>query len=288
MNANTALDRDQVHGSNTAQADAWDGDEGEFWASHADVFDRSAASHHRALLDAAGISAGDRVLDVGCGTGQVTRDAARAAGDGGAVGVDLSSHMLDVAHQRALAEGLHNVEFVLADAQVHPFETGAFDVVTSRFGSMFFGDPVAAFTNIARATRPGGRLALVTWQPMARNEWLGTILGALAAGRQMGGPPANAPGPFGLSEPERVTEILTTAGFGELELADDSAPIWFGDNSDEATAFIAGLQAWMLRDLDDGQRAAALGALHDAFAEHQGADGVQLGSAAWVITATRR
>ena len=283
----TALDRQQVHDSNAAQADAWDGSEGAYWAAHADDFDRSTATYHRALLDAAAFDAADRVLDIGCGSGQLARDAARAARQGHAIGVDLSSEMLAVARARAVAEGLSNVEFICADAQVHEFGAGTFDIAVSRFGAMFFGDPVAAFGNVGRALRPGGRLALVTWQPIEQNPWLTLILGALAAGRPMGGPPADAPGPFGLAQPDRVASILTAAGFDTPELDGIESTTWFGDTADAATEFIAGLQGWMLRDLDDGQRTGALAALRDMFAAHVGPDGVRLESAAWVITALR-
>jgi len=250
----TALDRQQVHHSNTAQADAWDGTEGAYWASHADDFDRSTATYHRALLEAVAVESADRVLDIGCGSGQLARDAARVAPQGHAIGVDLSSDMLAVARSRAAAEGLGNVEFICADAQVHEFDAGSFDVAASRFGAMFFGDPVAAFNNIGRALRQGGRLA---------------------------------PGPFGLSEPDRVSTILTAAGFDAPRLDAIESTTWFGDTAEAATDFIAGLQGWMLRDLDDGQREGALATLHDMFAAHVEPDGVRLGSAAWVITATR-
>ena len=135
------------------------------------------------------------MLDVGCGTGQTTRDAARAASAGSALGVDLSSRMLDHARRRATEEGVTNVTFAQADAQIHPFEPGAYDVAISRTAAMFFGDHVAAFSNIGRALRSGGRLVLVTWQPLPGNEWIREISGALAAGRDLPAPPPDAPAP---------------------------------------------------------------------------------------------
>ena len=136
-----------VHDTNTAQLKAWDGDEGAYWAAHADRFDRSVAPYHERLLAAAAIGASERVLDIGCGTGQTTRDAARAADAGDALGVDLSSGMLAVARQRAQAAGLANATFEQSDAQLHPFEREAYDLAVSRTGAMFFGDPTAAFAN---------------------------------------------------------------------------------------------------------------------------------------------
>src|SRR5688572_19742771 len=130
-----------VDSSNLAQLDAWDGNEGDYWADHAERFDRSVAAHHERLLTRADIGVREHVLDVGCGTGQTTRDAARAASAGSALGVDLSSRMLDYAHRRAVEHGVTNATFEQGDAQIHRFEPGAFDVAISRTAAMFFGDP---------------------------------------------------------------------------------------------------------------------------------------------------
>lgn len=199
-----------VHPSNVEQFGAWDGDEGAYWAAHADYFDRSVAEYHRRLLAAAAITETERVLDVGCGTGQTTRDAARAASAGSALGVDLSSQMLDYARRRTCAEGVANASFLQADVQIHPFDAEGFDVAISRTGAVFFGDPRAAFTNLARALAPRGRLRMVAWQSLAANEWIREIAGALAAGRDRPTPPPDAPGPFAFSDPDRVRTVHTT------------------------------------------------------------------------------
>ncbi|HVM39919.1 MAG TPA: class I SAM-dependent methyltransferase, partial [Acidimicrobiia bacterium] len=188
----------RVDPGNEGALAAWDGPDGAYWARYADHFDRSVTPHTEALMGAAAIATGERVLDVGCGSGQTTRRAAQAATGGSAVGIDLSREMLAVARSRAIAEGLTNVEFVQGDAQVHPFEPGAFDVVISRTGAMFFADPVAAFGNIGRGMADGGRLALLVWQGAERNEWIASFLGAVAAGRDLPTPPPGAPGPFSL------------------------------------------------------------------------------------------
>src|SRR5213078_2579136 len=143
--------------SNAGQVGAWDGSEGAFWTAQARRFDETLANCHGPFLAAAAVRERDRVLDVGCGTGQATRDVARVAVNGSALGIDLSSQMIALARRTAAAEGLDNVQFRHADAQIHPFESADFDVVISRMGSMFFGDPVAAFTNLNRVLRPGGR-----------------------------------------------------------------------------------------------------------------------------------
>ncbi|MGH3514461.1 MAG: class I SAM-dependent methyltransferase [Pseudonocardiaceae bacterium] len=174
-----------VDPSNVEQLAAWDGDAGAYWAARADRFDEGVAGYREQFLAAAAIDATETVLDVGCGSGQVTRDAARCAAAGSAFGVDLSSRMIELARQRADGEQVANVAFHQADAQVHPFLDHRFTIVISRHGAMFFRDAPTAFTNIARAMRPGGRLVLLTWQPFERNEWQIAFFKALAAGRDL-------------------------------------------------------------------------------------------------------
>lgn len=284
----TVRDRIAVDEGNQAQLDAWDGTEGSYWAAHADEFDRAVVPHHARLMEAAAVAATERVLDLGCGAGETTLDAARAAHRGSAVGVDLSADLLAVARQRAEAGGVANAAFLQADAQVHPFEPASFDVAVSRTGAMFFADPHAAFANVARALSPGGRLVLVAWQGFGANEWFQEITGALAAGRDLQGPPPGAPGPFALSEPERVRAVLEGAGFGDVALEGFEAPMWFGTDADHAHRFILGLMGWMLEELDDDRREQARSALHGRLAAHETPGGVLLGSGAWLITATRR
>src|SRR5438132_11595022 len=157
--------------ANAQMAAAWDGDEGTGWARDWEHHDRAIRGYHLRLLEAAAVAPGERVLDVGCGNGESTRAAARASGDGAALGVDLSSQMLARARELARAVGLTNVTFEQADAQVHRFEPNVYDVVLSRFGAMFFADRTAAFANIARAMQPGGRLVMVAWRTLGDNEW---------------------------------------------------------------------------------------------------------------------
>jgi SAM-dependent methyltransferase len=276
-----------VDPSNREQLAAWDGNEGAYWAAHAEYFDRSVADYHRRLFDAATITASERVLDVGCGTGQTTCDAARSASAGSALGVDLSSRMLDYARQRAAAEGVANAAFLHADAQIHEFSRADFHVAISRTGAMFFGDPRAAFTNIGRSLAPGGRLILVVWQPLAANEWIREIAGALAAGRDQPAPPPDAPGPFSLSDSERVRSVLSSAGFTGINLEAAEAPMWFGTDPDDAQRFIIGLVGWMLEGLDETGRRRALDDLRTTVAAHTTSDGVVFGSAAWIIRAVQ-
>jgi SAM-dependent methyltransferase len=275
-----------VDPSNVDQLHAWDGDEGAYWAAHAEYFDRSLGAYHQPFLDAAAIEQGDRVLDIGCGTGQTTRDAARSAPKGSALGVDLSSLMIEDAARRAAEERLHNAQFLQADAQVHPFDVGAFDVAIGRTSAMFFGDPVAAFTNIGRALRSGGRIVLLTWQGPEPNEWIRELSGALSAGRDLSLPPPGVQGPFALSEPGCVTERLEAAGYAEIEMVPAHEQMWFGEDADDAQRFIVGLMAWMLEGLDQAARSRAIEELHRRLVAHQSSDGVYFESATWTIRAT--
>ena len=191
-----------VDPTNGEQVRAWDGDEGAYWAENAEHFDRAVAPHHEVLMTAAGIGESERVLDIGCGNGQTTRDAARTAGEGSALGVDLSARMVEHARRLASDAGIANATFAQADVQIHPFTSASFDAAISRTGTMFFGDPKAAFLNIARALRPGGRLVMLVWQGPEPNEWIRELSTALAAGREMLLPPIGAPGPFAQADPD--------------------------------------------------------------------------------------
>ena len=270
-----------VDPSNAAQERAWDGTEGELWAVHADLLEQVFVRYDGALLDAAGIAPGTRVLDIGCGTGSLTRAAARRAAPGPVVGVDLSAVMVDVA--RARAADLGNVTFLRADAQVHPFPHAGFHAVVSRAGASFFGDPPAAFANLARATAPGGRLALLTWQAPARNEWFVEITTALA-GRPFAGPPPGVPSPFALADPDVVTTLLGGAGFTDVQVADVREPALFGRDPVAARDVMATLLGWLL-DGRDADKARA--SLLETMQAHDGPDGVAFGSAAWLVTAAR-
>ena len=275
--------------ANVEMADAWDGEEGDEWARDWEHYDRSAREYHRVLLGAADIGTADRVLDVGCGNGESTRDAARAAGDGSALGVDLSSRMVERARELARTSGLTNVHFERGDAQIYPFDRAHYDVALSRFGAMFFADPVAAFANIMAAIRPGGRLLLVAWRGISDNEWLRCVFDALAVGRDLPVPPLGAPGPFGLADPDKTRARLSEAGYESVELTAVDKPLWLGANGDDAFDFFRGngVVRGMTQGLDETQRATALNALRTTMDEHDTGDGVLFKSGVWLIAARR-
>ena len=277
-----------VDPSNADAAKGWDGPTGDFWTDNADMFDAGVARYLRPFLDTAAIEPRAHVLDVGCGAGQTTREAARLATAGSATGVDLSARMLDLARRRAEQEGLSNVRFVQADAQVADLGTDRYDRVISRNGAMFFGDPVAAFANLAKALKPGGRLALLVWQPFPENEWLSAFRGAVAAGRDLPPPPPDGPGPFSMGDPDRVRAVLTAAGFAEPRLAGLREPMFYGPDVATAERMVLGIVGGMLNDLDAAARASAEAAVRATLEEHLGPDGVTYRSAMWLVTATGR
>ena len=276
-----------VDASNAEQLRAWDGDEGAYWAEHAEYFDRSVAAYHERLLAAANITGSDRVLDIGCGTGQTTRDAARAAAGGAAVGVDLSARMLDYARRRAAEEGVTNASFEQVDAQIHPFPPESFDVAISRTGAMFFGDLAAAFTNIGRALVPGGRLVLVAWQPLPANEWIREISAALAAGRDLPAPPPDAPGPFSLSDPDRVRSILDGCRVHRRRAGGHHRGHVVRQRRRRRPPVRTRADGLDARRARRHRPRSSRGRLRATMAAHETSDGVLFGSAAWTIRATR-
>ena len=280
----------RVDPSNAAAAKAWDGGDGAHWVEHADRYERSLARYHRPFLDAAQIDPADRVLDIGCGNGQTTRDAAQLASRGVAFGVDLSSQLIANARRLARDLGVANVTFEQGDAQVYPFDTAAFDVVISRTGVMFFGDAVAAFRNIASALRSHARLALLVWREAARNEWFTNFQSTLLMGRVPAPPPPDAPGPFSFADAERVTSVLTAAGFSDVAFDGRQEPMCFGVDADDAYRFVRslGFTNFLLNDLDADAQTVALEALQNDIAAHDTGAGVCYDSATWIVTAKRR
>lgn len=283
----TTTGRVPVDPDNAEQLQAWDGAEGAYWAAHADHFERALTAHQDTFFGAAAIGRGDQVLDVGCGTGGTTRQAARLAPAGAVLGVDLSAAMLDVARRRAAADGLTNADFEQADAQIHPFEVSAFDVVIGQTSAMFFGDRVAGLANVGRALRPGGRVALLTWQSVDANEWFREIAGALAVGRDLPAPPPEAPSPFSLADPDVVRAVMWAAGYGDVSVESTIAPMWFGEDADDAYGLVSGLMGWMLEGLEADGRARALEDLRATIAAHETPDGVLYESATWTIRGVR-
>jgi ubiquinone/menaquinone biosynthesis C-methylase UbiE len=276
--------------ANTECFEAWNGDSGRRWADEADRRDHVLAAVAEVLSKAAHLAAGERVLDIGCGCGTTTLDAARAVGPGGrACGIDLSAPMLDIARRRCATAGLTNVEFVQGDAQTHRFASTV-DAAISRFGTMFFADPAAAFVNIARGLRPGGRVCFTTWKPLAANDWL-TIPGAalLRYGRLPTSAGGGGPGMFGQSDPDTVIATLHAAGYRNVELTPATVTLALGADIDDATNYLAssGVGRAVLETVPTDQRLIAIDAVRSVLADHANGGAVQLDGAIWIIGAVR-
>jgi SAM-dependent methyltransferase len=253
-----------------------------------DFYDAELRAHHEHLRVAYGISPGNEVLDIGCGTGLTTREAARAAAPGRVVAVDVSERMLERARQVTAAERLDNVRYELGDAQVHRFDPAGFDVAISRFGTMFFSDPGAAFANIAAALRPEARLVLLVWQRLEHNEWARAIDAALGDAAQ---PPPRDADPFSLGDAEATARILSGAGFEGMRFEDVHEPVLYGHDLDAALAFVRGFQntTAALASLSDGEATRTVERLREMLAAHYIHErGVVLDSRSWLITARRR
>jgi SAM-dependent methyltransferase len=252
-------------------------------------YDAELVRYREVLRGACGIRRDDRVLDVGCGAGQTTRDAARVAPAGSAVGVDISESMLQRARSLAESEQLHNVSFVRADAQVHPFLSDHFDVVISRFGTMFFADPVAAFANIGSALRPGGRLVMLVWRAGHEVECFMSIQRAIAPNETAPVAPSETLDPFSLADLHTTERILTGGGFGNVTFTDVREPVYYGADVDAALEWVRGFSfvEQQLRKLDPASREQALERLRRTLVAHGSRQGVWFDSRAWLVIAER-
>ena len=165
---------------NAAQIEYWNEVSGPKWVALDDVINAQIEPVGVAAMDRAEVSASDRVIDVGCGCGPTSLGLARRASAGRVTGIDISGPMLARARERADAAGLANLSFERADAQTHAFEGGGTDLVFSRFGVMFFDDPVAAFANLGRALTADGRMVFACWQGLGDNAWMRVPIAAVA------------------------------------------------------------------------------------------------------------
>jgi ubiquinone/menaquinone biosynthesis C-methylase UbiE len=252
-------------------------------------YDAELRRHNEVLRRAVAVQLHDQVLDIGCGTGQTTRQAARTAQAGNALGVDISVTAIERARELARAEGLSNVTFEHADAQVHRFPQERFDLAISRFGTMFFDDPVAAFANIGRTLCPTGRLVMMVWQAHELNEWDVAIHQSLEAAEGAVASASGGPDPFSLADPPTVKEILQAAGFAGVAFTDVHERVYYGPDVAAAVDWIRGFTCTseLLKRLDPAAATRAVERLRVALRTHVTDDGVWFNSRAWIITARR-
>lgn len=206
--------------ANAAQAQFWNGEASQRWLQLEPMMERLLAQVSDLVLKASAPGEGAHVLELGCGAGRLALTlAARVGPSGRVMGVDISGPLLGRAEERARAEGLPNLTFTCADAQETALPPAAFDMVVSQFGAMFFADPVRAYRNLRSGLRPGGRLVLAVWGNPRENPLFALPRKAAEARLGPGEPtPPEAPGPFALAEPSRITSILSGAGFAEISV----------------------------------------------------------------------
>jgi SAM-dependent methyltransferase len=270
---------------NAAQAAYWNDVAGPSWAEFQEGLDRQVAPLGRRAMAALEPAPGEHILDIGCGAGQTSLELAQAVGAGGAVlGLDLSEPLLDVARRRAA--GVRGLELVQGDAQTFAFEPAAYDAAFSRFGVMFFADPPAAFANIRRALKPGGRLAFVCWRAPDENPIMRLPMEAASSLTPPPTPPEpGAPGPFAFADPDRVRGILASAGFTSVELTPHDEKVGSGElETALALALRIGPLGAVLRE-NPGLREVVAPRVRAALAEHDGPEGPKLNAAVWIVTA---
>ncbi|QUD90469.1 class I SAM-dependent methyltransferase [Phenylobacterium montanum] len=270
--------------ANAAQAEYWNTGAGETWAEMQDILDRQIQPLGAPALKALAVKAGERVLDIGCGCGQSSLQLAEAVGpEGQVVGVDISRPMLEVARSRAMGP----VEFREADAQTADLGHGSFDAVFSRFGVMFFEDPAAAFANIRKHLKSGGRMAFICWRAPQESPLMTAPM--IAAAPFL--PPQEpmdplAPGPFAFADPERLRGILQGAGFTGVAIEPFEAKVGSGDlEQSVAVAFRIGPLGRAIREHPD-KREVVTDAVRAAIAPYVTPEGVRMPAAIWVVTAT--
>jgi SAM-dependent methyltransferase len=276
--------------TNMDQIEFWNGDHGIAWALYADIVDIMFTEITEAVLDAAAIGPGDRVLDLGCGNGGTTLAIAeRVTAIGSVTAIDVSSPMLERARQRVGALGLVNVAFLLGDASVYPFAENSFDAMVSRLGVMFFDDPEHTFRRLAPSLDSGGRIALGVWRGPSENLW---AMGPVAAAKKfLDMPPRpgpEEPGPFSFADPDRVRRILGGAGLTDINLAPLDFQVPLGRTLEEALNFVMemGPLSAPLGKVTGQNRQKAIAAITDVLTENRGEDGVvRLAGACWIVTA---
>jgi SAM-dependent methyltransferase len=278
-------------GPNADQIEFWNGLTGDRWVQHQNALDAMISGIGNDALARADVQQGERILDIGCGCGQTTLELARRVGPSGSVtGIDISAPMLE--HARSRADGIENVNFENADAETHTFADGGFDLLFSRFGVMFFNDPVAAFRNLGSLLKPGGRLAFACWRQPEDNLWL--VLPTKAAGEHVEMPPRPGPedpSPFAFADEGRLQKILTEAGFSDVTLQRrDGALKLGGPNTLEGAvqfALSVGPATNALQGVDSGTLEKVIDSVREVLEPHFTGSAVEMASSVWIVSASR-
>lgn len=279
------------HLANLDMSNYWNGDGGKNWIRFEDRMDNSLLAFGRKAVVAANILPGERVLDIGCGCGDTAYEIARKVGPSGKVlGIDISELVLAQARRRLSSTVSNNISFECMDAQTGEFASSGFDVAFSRFGVMFFDDPVMAFKNIRKALSPGGRFVFICWQSRDLNQWVSLPLQVVANHLSIEPPSGpEEPGPFSFGNEIRVSHILKEAGFVDVSINSFLAPFKVGADIDEAVTFLTSIgpasAELAMPDVNESTRMVIADQLRETLRHHQTSQGVELGAATWVATA---
>ena len=271
----------------------WAGAMGERWLANLQAFEGTIAPVGEALLARAAYRPGERVLDIGFGGGASSLAIARIVAPGGEVlGIDISPDLVAATTRRAAADGLANARFICADAAKTDVPDGPYDRLCSRFGSMFFADPAAAFANLRRGLKPGGRIDLAVWAPPADNPWMSAVMALVRQYVDLPAPVPGTPGPFAFDNPDYLRSILTTAGFDGIEIEPFSGELPVGgpgSTPDVALAFAVNALSTgrLLQDQPDSIRQTVEADMMALYARHHCVgEGVMMRFAVWLVSAT--
>ena len=291
-------------GDNAAQVERWNGELGQFWITHRERHETGHKKFTSRLLSAARISAGEWVLDVGCGCGDTTIAAAREAciearvspdawlrgrssaeTGGGTVGLDVSGPMLEVANKLAAEADVANVKFIQGDAQLCPLQRDSCDVMISSFGVMFFSEPLIAFTSIANVVRPGGRLAFLCWRDDIRNEFTSIPLRILSSYTPLPTPAGNDL----FVDEQEIRELLSDTGWEDIRIELVDELMWMGCDATDVMTYVRGIPVvrGLTKGLDTVLAEEAFATLKEEYAARQRPGGVWVRGTAWLVTAFR-
>lgn len=272
--------------NDTGTPGVWDDSRSHNWIALQAPLERMLAPLGEQAIKALAPQRGERFLDVGCGCGHTSLALAHAVGpDGGVTGADLSASMLAAGRNHAAEKGLGNLHFIEANAQTHSFGAGEFDGLFSRFGVMFFDDPVAAFTNLGKALKPGGRLAFVCWRDRPEVEWFEMPI-QIASKHGVPAPdlPGIGPGAFSLANPERVRTVLGAAGFTDIGVTPLDLRTGGGDIDEVLSILHIGFVGEHIKQFPD-KADAAWEAIRRNLEAYRTPDGVFVGTGTWIVTA---
>lgn len=271
----------------------WNGEGGEKWVHFQESIDAHLLPFGQEAIAAAAIGDGESVLDIGCGSGDTTLQLARYVGQNGRVlGVDISEPILELANNKIISADQSNIRFERGDAQIFRFEEESFDVIFSRFGVMFFDDPISAFKNLHRALKSNGKIAFICWQSVQNNEWITFPLTVVAKHVSLPTPLSeDEPGPMSFATPEKVRRVLGSAGFSNIEINAFNAPFTVGNSIDSSVEFLTQLSpvggAIGRSSADDTIKSQITADLLDALTPYDTDHGVTMGAATWIVTANK-